>query len=217
MHSAHGYLLHEFLSPLSNRRPDSYGDSFRNRVRFLIEVVDAVRTAIPDSTPLLVRLSATDWVDGGWTLEETIDLSALLAERGVDLVDLSSAGNDPRQRIPLSPGYQVPFARAVRTKTGVRTAAVGLITEPRQAEEILAEGAADAVFLGRAALREPACDQNRATSHGRKVSCAPAPRLPSASGRIGARARTGGADRWRCVRGRRYRRPDAGRPSARRP
>jgi 2,4-dienoyl-CoA reductase-like NADH-dependent reductase (Old Yellow Enzyme family) len=175
VHSAHGYLLHEFLSPLSNRRTDSYGDSFRNRVRFLIEVVDAIRAAIPDSKPLLVRLSATDWVDGGWTLEETVDLSALLADHGVDLVDLSSAGNDPRQRIPVGPGYQVPFARAVRAKTGVRTAAVGLITEPRQAQEILAEGAADAVFLGRAALREPTWPARAAHELGVAVQDAPYP------------------------------------------
>ncbi|WP_406629965.1 NADH:flavin oxidoreductase/NADH oxidase [Amycolatopsis sp. WGS_07] len=156
VHAAHGYLLHEFLSPLSNTRTDGYGGSFSNRARALIEVVEAVRRVLPDSTPLLVRLSATDWVDGGWTLDETLELTALLAARGVDLFDLSSGGNDHRQQIPAAPGYQVPFARDVRAKTGTATAAVGLITAPRQAQDILDEGAADVVLLGRAALREPA-------------------------------------------------------------
>ncbi|MFF0516855.1 NADH:flavin oxidoreductase/NADH oxidase [Streptomyces sp. NPDC004250] len=156
VHAAHGYLLHQFLSPLSNKRTDEYGGSFVNRVRLLVEVVDAVRQVVPDGTPVLVRLSATDWVEGGWTLEETVELSALLAGHGVDLIDLSSGGNDPRQQIPVGPGYQVPFADAVRTKAEVPTAAVGLITQPGQAQDVLDEGSADAVFLGRAALREPA-------------------------------------------------------------
>ncbi|WP_275291882.1 NADH:flavin oxidoreductase/NADH oxidase [Amycolatopsis sp. La24] len=175
IHSAHGYLLHEFLSPLSNRRTDLYGGSFRNRVRFLLAVVDAVRAAIPDSTPLFVRLSATDWVEEGWTLEETVALSALLVGHGVDLVDLSSAGNDPRQRIPAGPGYQVPFARAVRAETKAPTAAVGLITESRQAQEIMDEGAADAIFLGRAALREPTWPVRAAHELGVAVRDAPYP------------------------------------------
>ncbi|WP_028937723.1 NADH:flavin oxidoreductase/NADH oxidase [Pseudonocardia spinosispora] len=175
VHAAHGYLLHEFLSPLSNGRTDSYGGSFRNRARLLIEVVDAVRAAIPDIRPLFVRLSATDWVDGGWTLDDTVALSALLADHGVDLVDLSSGGNDPGQRIPVGPGYQVPFARAVRAETGLRTAAVGLITEPSQAQAILDEGAADAVLLGRAALREPTWPVRAAHELGLPVPDAPYP------------------------------------------
>ncbi|MFD4350734.1 NADH:flavin oxidoreductase/NADH oxidase [Streptomyces coelicoflavus] len=156
VHAAHGYLLHEFLSPLTNRRTDEYGGSFANRVRLLVRVVDAVRQSVPDRTPVLVRLSATDWVEGGWTPEETVELAAVLAGHGVDLFDLSSGGNDPRQQIPVQPGYQVPFAAAVRAKSGVPTAAVGLITEPRQAQRILDDGSADAVLLGRAALRESA-------------------------------------------------------------
>ncbi|MCW0215389.1 MAG: NADH:flavin oxidoreductase/NADH oxidase [Pseudonocardia sp.] len=156
LHGAHGYLLHQFLSPLANHRTDAYGGAFENRVRLLLEVVDGVRAAWPGHKPLLVRLSATDWVEGGWTAEETIELSALLAARGVDLVDVSSGGLDARQQIPVEPGYQVPFARDVRAKAGVPTGAVGLITDPGQAREILDAGDADVVLLARAALREPA-------------------------------------------------------------
>jgi 2,4-dienoyl-CoA reductase-like NADH-dependent reductase (Old Yellow Enzyme family) len=156
LHAAHGYLLHEFLSPLSNNRKDGYGGCFDNRVRLTLEVVDAIRGVLPDQTPLLVRLSATDWVDGGWSLDDTVRLSSLLAEHGVDLVDLSSGGNDRRQHIPVQPGYQVPFARAVRREARLPTAAVGLITEPKQAQAILDEESADVVLLARAALRESA-------------------------------------------------------------
>jgi 2,4-dienoyl-CoA reductase-like NADH-dependent reductase (Old Yellow Enzyme family) len=155
IHAAHGYLLHEFLSPLSNHRTDEYGGCFEDRARFLLEVVDAVRSAVPDRTPLLVRISATDWTEGGWTVEDSVRLSALLAEHGVDLVDVSSGGNVARASIPVGPGYQVDFARRIRTEAGVATGAVGIITEPKQAEEILTAGSADVVLLARALLRDP--------------------------------------------------------------
>jgi len=154
IHAAHGYLLHQFLSPLSNDRDDEYGGSFDNRVRFLLETVDAVRAALPDTAPLLVRISGTDWLDGGWDLEQSTRLAVLLKEHGVDLVDVSSGGNAPAS-IPVGPGYQVPLAAGVRS-AGLPTGAVGLITEPEQAEKILANGEADVVLLARAALREPA-------------------------------------------------------------
>ncbi len=154
VHAAHGYLLHEFLSPLSNHRDDQYGGSFENRVRLLLETVDAVRAALPDSAPLLVRISATDWIDGGWDLEQSTRLGVLLREHGVDLVDVSSGGNAPAS-IPVEPGYQVTLAAGVRDG-GVPTGAVGLITEPAQAEKIVANGEADVVLLARAALRESA-------------------------------------------------------------
>ena len=154
IHAAHGYLLHQFLSPLSNRREDEYGGSFDNRVRLLLRVVDAVRSVAPESTPLLVRISATDWVDGGWTVDDSVALAALLREAGVDLMDVSSGGNATAD-IPVEPGYQVDFARRIRQETQMPTGAVGLITEPKQAEEVLAEGAADVVLLARAMLRDP--------------------------------------------------------------
>ncbi|WP_433507121.1 hypothetical protein ACQP04_11975 [Pseudonocardia halophobica] len=155
VHAAHGSLLHQFLSPRANLRTDSYGGSFENRIRIVLEVVDAVRAALPDRKGLLVRLSATDWVDGGWTAEETVELSARLTGRGVDLVDVSSGGLDARQDIPVGPGYQVPFARNVRAKAGIPTGAVGLITDPARARTALDEESADVVLLARAALREP--------------------------------------------------------------
>ncbi len=154
IHAAHGYLLHQFLSPLSNQREDHYGGSFENRVRLLLETVDAVRAALPDTAPLLVRISGTDWLEGGWDLEQSTRLAVLLGERGVDLVDVSSGGNAPAS-IPVGPGYQVPLAAGVR-ESGVPTGAVGLITEPEQAEKIVANGEADVVLLARAALRESA-------------------------------------------------------------
>ncbi|WP_033288979.1 NADH:flavin oxidoreductase/NADH oxidase [Amycolatopsis jejuensis] len=175
VHSAHGYLLHEFLSPLSNKRTDEYGGSFENRIRLLVRVVDAVRAAVPDETPLLVRVSATDWVDGGWSPEETVELCALLAGHGADLFDLSSGGNDPRQQIPVGPGYQVPFARAVRAKSGTPAAAVGLITEPAQAQQVLDEGSADVILLGRVALREAAWPLRAAHELGVPAADAPYP------------------------------------------
>jgi 2,4-dienoyl-CoA reductase-like NADH-dependent reductase (Old Yellow Enzyme family) len=155
LHAAHGYLIHQFLSPLSNFRTDRYGGSFDNRARLLVEIVDAVRSAWPDHKPLFVRFSASEWVEGGWTVQDTANLAARLHPRGVDVVDVSSGGVVPSGRITVGPGYQVPFSREIRAATGITTAAVGLITEPAQAEDILAEGAADAVLLARAALREP--------------------------------------------------------------
>lgn len=154
VHAAHGYLLHEFLSPLSNRRDDEYGGSFDNRVRLPLRVVGAVRDVVPERMPVVVRISATDWVDGGWTVDDSVALAVRLKDAGVDLVDVSSGGN-ARAQIPVGPGYQVPFARRIREEAGVATGAVGLITEPKQAEDVLAEGSADVVLLAREMLRDP--------------------------------------------------------------
>lgn len=155
IHMAHGYLLHEFLSPLSNRREDEFGGSLEGRMRFPLRVAEAVRRAWPEELPLFVRLSATDWAPGGWDLEQSVVFAGRLKALGVDLIDCSSGGLVPWQKIELGPGYQVPFARAIREKAGVATAAVGLITTPEQAEEILTSGAADAVVMARALLRDP--------------------------------------------------------------
>jgi 2,4-dienoyl-CoA reductase-like NADH-dependent reductase (Old Yellow Enzyme family) len=154
VHAAHGYLLHEFLSPLSNRRDDEYGGSFDNRVRLVLEVVRELRSRVAQTVPVVVRVSATDWVEGGWDGDDTVRLAGLLREEGVDLVDTSTGGN-VQADIPVGAGYQVPFARRIRTEAGVPTGAVGLITEPKQAEEILGEGSADVVLLARELLREP--------------------------------------------------------------
>ena len=155
LHGAHGYLLHQFLSPLSNQRTDAYGGSFENRVRLLLEVVAATREVWPEELPLIVRLSATDWMEGGWNAEETVQLSALLKTRGVDLIDCSTGGNVPKAPIPVGPGYQVQFAERVKAEAGILTGAVGLITTPAEAEAILANGQADLVLLAREFLREP--------------------------------------------------------------
>ncbi|MBS4017082.1 MAG: NADH:flavin oxidoreductase/NADH oxidase [Dechloromonas sp.] len=155
IHAAHGYLLHQFLSPLSNRRGDEYGGSFANRVRLTREVVAAVRAVWPQELPLLIRLSATDWVEGGWDIEQTVALCRLLKEDGVDLVDVSSGGLIPTAKIPAGPGFQVPFATRIRQEVGLPVAAVGLITEPAQAEAIVANGEADLVLVGREILRNP--------------------------------------------------------------
>ena len=155
IHAAHGYLLHQFLSPLSNRRADAYGGDLAGRSRFLLEVVRAVRAVWPEDRPLFVRLSATDWVDGGWDVGQTVELSRQLAGEGVDLVDVSSGGLSPDQQISVRPGYQVPFARAVREGSGLPVAAVGLLTEPSQAEQVLTDGSADAVVMARELLRNP--------------------------------------------------------------
>ena len=155
LHAAHGYLLHEFLSPLANRRDDEYGGSFENRVRLVLEVVREVRSRVGDGLPLVLRVSATDWAEGGWTEDETVRLASLAREAGVDLVDTSTGGNVAAPDIPVGPGYQVPFARRIRQEAGVPTGAVGLITEPKQAEEIVADGSADVVLLGRELLRDP--------------------------------------------------------------
>src|SRR6195256_5486687 len=143
VHSAHGYLLHQFLSPISNKRTDQYGGSLQNRLRYPLEVFDAVRAAFPERKPVGVKVSATDWVEGGWDLAQTIEYAGELKKRGVDWVDASSGGVSPQQKIPLGPGYQVPFAQAIKEATGVTTMAVGLITEAKQAEDIVASGKAD--------------------------------------------------------------------------
>lgn len=155
MHGAHGYLMHEFLSPLSNKRSDEYGGSFRNRIRFVLEVVEAVRMTLPDGVPLFLRISATDWVDGGWSIDESVELARTVKKLGVDLIDCSSGGSSPDATIPLRPGYQVPFAERIRKESGILTGAVGLITEPEQADDILCSGSADLIFLAREFLREP--------------------------------------------------------------
>jgi 2,4-dienoyl-CoA reductase-like NADH-dependent reductase (Old Yellow Enzyme family) len=155
LHGAHGYLIHQFLSPLSNTRTDQYGGSFENRIRLLLELVDTVQTVWPAENPLFVRISATDWAEGGWTEEESIRLSSILKDKGVDLIDVSSGGLAKQQQIPLFPGYQVQFAESVKKETGILTGAVGLITDARQAEEILEEGKADLIFLARELLRNP--------------------------------------------------------------
>ncbi len=156
LHGAHGYLIHEFLSPLSNHRTDPYGGSLENRTRLLREVVDAVRKVWPERLPLWVRISATDWAEaGGWDVDQSVAAARMLGEHGVDVIDCSSGGTLPAPRIPMGPGYQVPFAERVRREAGIATAAVGLITEPQQADAIVAEGRADLVLLGRQFLRDP--------------------------------------------------------------
>jgi len=155
IHAAHGYLLNEFLSPLANHRTDEYGGSFENRARLPLEVVDAVRAAWPAHLPLFVRISATDWADGGFTIDDSVRLARLFREHGVDLVDCSSGGLAPHVQIPVAPGYQVPFAARIRREAGIATAAVGMITDPQQADGIVANGEADLVFLAREMLRDP--------------------------------------------------------------
>ncbi len=155
LHSAHGYLLHQFLSPLSNQRTDEYGGSFENRTRLHHELFEAVRPALPDHKPLMMRISATDWVDGGWTIEDSIKLCQSLKPLGLDFVDCSTGGTVPNAQIPVGPGYQVQFAEAIRKEAGIPTGAVGSITDPHQAEAIIASGQADMVFIGREMLRNP--------------------------------------------------------------
>jgi 2,4-dienoyl-CoA reductase-like NADH-dependent reductase (Old Yellow Enzyme family) len=155
LHAAHGYLLHQFLSPISNQRTDQYGGSFENRTRLVREVAQAVRAIWPERLPLFVRLSATDWTEGGWDVPQTVELARLLKEDGVDLIDCSSGGNVSGVRIPFAPGFQVPFAEQVRREAGIATAAVGLITEAAQADEIIRSGRADLVLLARELLRDP--------------------------------------------------------------
>jgi 2,4-dienoyl-CoA reductase-like NADH-dependent reductase (Old Yellow Enzyme family) len=155
IHAAHGYLLHEFLSPLSNHRRDDYGGSLENRMRLTIRTAIAVREAMGDELPLFVRISATDWADGGWDLAQSIELAQRLRKAGVDLVDCSSGGAVLGAKVETGPGYQVPFAREIRRQAGIATGAVGLITEPEQADAIIADGSADVVLLARAELRDP--------------------------------------------------------------
>ena len=155
IHAAHGYLLHQFLSPLSNVRTDEYGGSFENRIRLTLEVVEAVQSEWPENLPLFVRISASDWAEGGWNLEESIQLSKILKEKGVDLIDVSSGGAVSHQQIPLGPNYQVPFAESIKKEVGILTGAVGLITDAKQAEEIIVSGKADLVLFARESLRNP--------------------------------------------------------------
>jgi 2,4-dienoyl-CoA reductase-like NADH-dependent reductase (Old Yellow Enzyme family) len=155
IHSAHGYLLHQFLSPLSNHRTDEYGGSLENRMRLPLRVTECLRQLIPEELPLFVRISATDWVEGGWDLEASIVLAQQLKKLDVDLIDVSSGGTVPTARIPVGKGYQVPFARSIREQVGIRTGAVGMITDPEYANEVITGGGANLVFLGRELLREP--------------------------------------------------------------
>jgi 2,4-dienoyl-CoA reductase-like NADH-dependent reductase (Old Yellow Enzyme family) len=155
IHAAHGYLLHEFLSPLSNFRTDEYGGSFENRIRLTLEVLEAIQSEWPSDLPLFVRISATDWAEGGWNIDESLQLSKILKEKGVDLMDVSSGGLVSHQQISLGPNYQVPFAERIKKETGILTGAVGLITEASQAESIVEEGKADLVLFARESLRNP--------------------------------------------------------------
>ncbi|GAB4000301.1 NADH:flavin oxidoreductase/NADH oxidase [Spirosoma daeguense] len=155
IHAAHGYLLHQFLSPLSNHRTDQYGGSFGNRIRLLLEVVECVQTVWPADLPLFVRLSATDWAEGGWSIDDSVALASILKARGVDVVDCSSGGTVAQVKIPVSLGYQVPFAARIKQEAGILTAAVGLITSAQQAESILENGQADLVLMAREFLRNP--------------------------------------------------------------
>jgi 2,4-dienoyl-CoA reductase-like NADH-dependent reductase (Old Yellow Enzyme family) len=171
IHAAHGYLMHQFLSPLSNERTDQYGGSFENRARLLLDTVAAVRAVWPDQLPLAVRLSATDWAEGGWNLEESIKLATHLKKAGVDIIDVSSGGLTPAQKISLGPGYQVPFASAIRENAGIPVSAVGLITDPAQADAIVMSEQADQVMLARAFLRDPYWAVNAAKSLGEPETC----------------------------------------------
>lgn len=155
IHSAHGYLLHEFLSPISNQRTDAFGGNLENRMRLLLQIAERLRKIVPDSQPLFVRISATDWVEGGWDLPQSIILSENLKKLGVDLIDVSSGGMVPKATIPIGKGYQVPFSREIREKARIKTAAVGLITEVEQANDIITNGDADLIFLGREILKDP--------------------------------------------------------------
>ena len=173
LHSAHGYLLHQFLSPIANKRTDQYGGSLQNRMRYPLEVFDAIRAAFPADKPVGVKVSSTDWVEGGWDLAQTKEYARELKQRGVDWIDASSGGVSPLQKIPLGPGYQVPFAQAIREATGVTTFAVGLITEAKQAEDIVASGKADMVALARAMLYDPRWGWHAAAELGGQVAAPP--------------------------------------------
>ena len=173
VHCAHGYLLHQFLSPIANRRTDRYGGSLENRMRFPLEIFEAVRAAFPSTKPVGLRVSATDWVEGGWDLPQTIAFVQELKQRGLDWIDVSSGGVSPLQKIPLGPGYQVPLAHAVKQATGVATIAVGLITEAKQAEDIVASGKADMVALARGMLYDPRWGWHAAAELGGEVSAPP--------------------------------------------
>jgi 2,4-dienoyl-CoA reductase-like NADH-dependent reductase (Old Yellow Enzyme family) len=170
IHGAHGYLINEFLSPLSNYRTDEYGGSFANRVRFLLEVVGAVRGEMPEELPLFLRISATEWAEGGWTIEDSVELAGVVVSLGVDLIDVSSGGNAIHAKIPVGPGYQVPLAEEIRREAGILTGAVGLITDAQQAEAIVESGQADIVLLARELLRDPYFPMHAAQELGVPVS-----------------------------------------------
>jgi 2,4-dienoyl-CoA reductase-like NADH-dependent reductase (Old Yellow Enzyme family) len=170
IHAAHGYLIHEFLSPLSNQRTDAYGGSFGNRTRLLREIVAAVRDVWPERAPLLVRISATDWTEGGWDIQQSVELARQLKELGVDLIDSSSGGNVPGAEIPVGPGYQTPFAEQIRREANILTGAVGMITSPMQAEDILVTGQADAIIIAREFLRDPYWPLRAARELGQPIS-----------------------------------------------
>jgi 2,4-dienoyl-CoA reductase-like NADH-dependent reductase (Old Yellow Enzyme family) len=170
VHAAHGYLLHEFLSPLSNQRTDSYGGSFENRTRIVRETVAAIRGSWPERAPLFVRLSATDWVDGGWDIEQSVELARQLKELGADLIDCSSGGNVSQANIPVGAGYQTPFAEQIRREAGILTGAVGMITTPMQAEHTLVTGQADAIVMAREFLRDPYFPLRAARELGQRIS-----------------------------------------------
>ena len=173
LHGAHGYLLHQFLSPISNQRTDQYGGSLQNRMRFPLEVYDAVRAVVPADKPVGMKVSATDWVEGGWDLPQTIEFATELKKRGLDWIDVPSGGVSPKQKIPLGPGYQVPLGEAIRKATGLTTIAVGLITEARQAEDIVASGKADMVALARGMLYDPRWGWHAAAQLGGHVTVPP--------------------------------------------
>jgi NADPH2 dehydrogenase len=173
VHGAHGYLMHQFLSPISNKRTDEYGGALENRMRFPLEVFDAVREAFPHQKPVGIRVSATDWVEGGWDLPQTIEFAKELKKRGVDWIDVSSGGVSPLQKIPLGPGYQVPLAQGVKQATGITTMAVGLITEAKQAEDIIASGKTDMVTLARGMLYDPRWGWHAAAELGGEVTAPP--------------------------------------------
>ena len=170
IHAAHGYLIHEFLSPLSNRRQDAYGGSFENRTRLLREIVAAVRSSWPEGAPLFVRISATDWVDGGWDIQQSVELARALKEIGVDLIDCSSGGNVAHAQIPVGPGYQTRFAEQIRREAGIMTGAVGMIVSSAQAEHVIATGQADAVIIAREFLRDPYWPLRAARELGQPIS-----------------------------------------------
>lgn len=169
LHAAHGYLLHQFLSPISNTRTDQYGGALENRMRFPLAVFDAIRAVVPTDTPLGVRISATDWIEGGWDIEQSVVFAKELQRRGCAFIDVSTAGLSPAQKIPVAPGFQVPFAERIRRETGMPTMAVGLITEPEQAEQIVASGQADMVALARAMLYNPRWPWHAAAQLGAQV------------------------------------------------
>ncbi len=169
IHAAHGYLVHQFLSPLTNLRQDEYGGSFKNRIRFILKIVEAVSMVWPEQLPLFVRISATDWLQGGWTIEESIELAIILKQYGVDLIDVSSGGNWPNVKIPIDPGYQVVFSERIKREANILTAAVGLISNPEQIESILKNQQADLILIGRASLRNANFPQFLANELGQSI------------------------------------------------